>query len=87
LVRQARLEHAARDQANGLIFQWAEAWLLLLPLGLAFMVLATILGPTTAMFSRARELEADAGAAALTGNPSALASALIALNNPANPSH
>jgi heat shock protein HtpX len=75
----------ARGQANDVILQWAEAWLLLLPIGLAFTALAALLGPTTAAFSRARELEADAGAAALTGNPSALASALIALSAPREP--
>jgi heat shock protein HtpX len=78
-------EQAARGTANYMISQWAEAWLFLLPLGLAFLAVSAILGPTTGLFSRSRELEADAGAAALTGNPSALASALIALNAPRGP--
>jgi heat shock protein HtpX len=78
-------EKAARAMASDVVAQWAEAWLLLLPLGLAFLALAAVLGPTTAVFSRSRELEADAGAAALTGNPSALASALIALDAPRGP--
>ncbi len=55
-------------------------WLLLLPLGLLFLVVGVICRAITAMFSRARELEADAGAARLTGNPAALASALMILS-------
>jgi len=56
-------------------------WLLLLPIGLLFLIVGTVSRAITALFSRARELEADAGAARLTGNPSALASALMALSN------
>jgi heat shock protein HtpX len=55
-------------------------WLLLLPIGLLFVVVGLVCRAITALFSRARELEADAGAARLTGNPSALASALIVLS-------
>lgn len=56
-------------------------WLLLLPIGLLFLVVGTASRAITALFSRTRELEADAGAARLTGNPSALASALMVLSN------
>ncbi len=55
-------------------------WLLLLPIGLLFLAVGVACRAITAAFSRARELEADAGAARLTGNPAALASALIALS-------
>jgi heat shock protein HtpX len=56
-------------------------WLLLLPIGLLFLIVGMASRAITALFSRARELEADAGAARLTGNPSALASALMVLSN------
>jgi Zn-dependent protease with chaperone function len=56
-------------------------WLLLLPLGALLLVVGTACRVITASFSRARELEADAGAARLTGNPAALASALSTLSN------
>ena len=56
------------------------AWLLLLPIGLLFVVVGAVCRAITALFSRARELEADAGATQLTGNPSALASALMVIS-------
>jgi heat shock protein HtpX len=56
-------------------------WLLLLPIGLLFLIVGMASRAITALFSRARELEADAGAARLTGKPSALASALMVLSN------
>ena len=56
-------------------------WLLLLPIGLLFLIVGVASRAITALFSRARELEADAGAARLTGNPAALASALMVLSN------
>ena len=56
-------------------------WLLLLPLGLLLLIVGTTCRVVTASFSRARELEADAGAARLTGNPAALSSALTALSD------
>jgi len=56
-------------------------WLFLLPIGLLFLGVGMASRAITALFSRARELEADAGAARLTGNPAALASALMLLNN------
>lgn len=60
-------------------------WLLLLPIGILFVIVGSISSAITALFSRARELEADAGAARLTGNPAALGSALLALSDsPAN---
>jgi heat shock protein HtpX len=52
-----------------------------MPIGLLFVVVGGVCRAVTALFSRARELEADAGAARLTGNPAALASALIALTS------
>lgn len=56
-------------------------WFLLLPIGLLFLIVGMASRAITALFSRARELEADAGAARLTGKPSALASALMVLGN------
>jgi heat shock protein HtpX len=73
-----------RQAAVGLMEPLAYAaifWLLLLPLGLLFLVVGAVCRAITALFSRARELEADAGAARLTGSPAALASALIALSS------
>ena len=61
-------------------------WLLVLPIGLLFLAIGGVARAITATFSRARELEADAGAARLTGDPAALASALIALSAPRSPS-
>ena len=55
-------------------------WVLLLPIGLLFLVVGAASRAITALFSRARELEADAGAARLTGKPSVLASALMVLS-------
>jgi heat shock protein HtpX len=71
-----------RNLAAASIGPLAEAgilWVFLLPVGLLFVVVGGVCRTITALFSRARELEADAGAARLTGNPAALASALIAL--------
>lgn len=78
--RQGVSRHQA---AAGLMEPLAYAaifWLLLLPLGLLFLVVGVVCRVITAMFSRARELEADAGAARLTGNRAALASALMILS-------
>ncbi len=57
------------------------AWLLLLPIGALFLVIGFVCRAINAGFSRSRELEADAGSALLTGNPAALASALIVLSD------
>lgn len=54
-------------------------WLLILPIGLLFLVIGAVARAITAVFSRARELEADAGAVRLTGSPSALEAALMTL--------
>jgi heat shock protein HtpX len=59
----------------------AGFWLLTLPLGLLLLVVGNSCRVITASFSRARELEADAAAARLTGNPAALASALTTLSD------
>ena len=67
--------------ASEVLGLWALAWLLLLPVGLLFLIVGSVCGVVTAVFSRARELEADAGAALLTGNPAALSSALIVLSD------
>lgn len=56
------------------------AALILLPVGVAFLIVGELCHLVVAWFSRVRELEADAGAARLTGNPAGIASALIALN-------
>jgi heat shock protein HtpX len=56
-------------------------WLLMLPLGVLLWVVGNSCRVITASFSRARELEADAAAARLTGNPAALASALATLGD------
>lgn len=73
-----------RDNAAGMVEEgvvyWAAAWLAFLPVGVLFLVVGSLCRSVTAVFSRARELEADAAAALLTGNPAALASALIALS-------
>jgi heat shock protein HtpX len=55
--------------------------LALAPVGVLFVIVGGACRIITTTFSRARELEADAGSARLTGNPAALASALIALSN------
>jgi heat shock protein HtpX len=59
---------------------WRRVWpILLVPIGVLLVGLGSICRVVAAVFSRARELEADAGAARLTGNPAALAAALIAI--------
>src|ERR1039458_6553336 len=55
-------------------------WLLLLPIGLLFLVVGLVCRAITALFFRARALEACPGAARLPGKPAALASALITLS-------
>lgn len=84
--RRTLMDAPAGDEGDsaGLVAEglsiWAFVWLLLLPLALLFLALGTLCSAITAVFSRARELEADAGAALLTGNPAALSAALIALS-------
>jgi heat shock protein HtpX len=59
---------------------WRRLWpILLIPVGVLLISLGSICRAVASAFSRARELEADAGAARLTGNPAALAAALIAI--------
>ncbi|HEY5287162.1 MAG TPA: M48 family metalloprotease [Solirubrobacteraceae bacterium] len=59
---------------------WRRVWpILLIPIGVLLISLGSICRAVASGFSRARELEADAGAARLTGNPAALAAALIAI--------
>jgi heat shock protein HtpX len=71
------------DNKDMMFVTFASGWFLplfLIPVGLAFLVLGELCRIAASWFSRVRELEADAGAAQLTGNPAALASALIALS-------
>ena len=65
----------------GLVIYWGAAWLVMLPVALLFLVFGSLASISTAAFSRAREMEADAAAALLTANPAALSSALIALSD------
>jgi heat shock protein HtpX len=59
---------------------WRRLWpILLIPIGVLLIGVGSICRAVASAFSRARELEADAGAARLTGNPAALAAALIAI--------
>jgi len=59
---------------------WRRLWpILLIPVGVLLIGLGSICRAFASAFSRVRELEADAGAARLTGNPAALAAALIAI--------
>jgi heat shock protein HtpX len=59
---------------------WRRLWpILLIPIGVLLVGMGSICRAVASAFSRARELEADAGAARLTGNPAALAAALIAI--------
>ncbi len=61
---------------------WKQVWpILLIPIGVLLIGLGSICRAVASSFSRAREMEADAGAARLTGNPAALASALIAIGS------
>ncbi len=60
---------------------WRQVWpILLIPIGVLLVSLGSISRAVASAFSRARELEADAGAARLTGNPAALSAALIAIS-------
>jgi heat shock protein HtpX len=59
---------------------WRRLWpVLLVPIGVLLIGLGSLCRAVAAVFSRARELEA--GAARLTGNPAALAAALIGISN------
>ena len=59
---------------------WRRVWpILLIPIGVLLIALGSACRAVASAFSRARELQADAGAARLTGNPAALGSALIAI--------
>jgi heat shock protein HtpX len=84
LRSQAHAPNRTADQRDAETLLFADSaiilaivWLLLLPIVILLMAVGSTCLAITAVFSRARELEADAGAARLTGSPTALATALM----------
>ena len=67
------------DDAETVMGAFPALGLAMFPVGVAFLIVGELCHLFVAWFSRVRELEADAAAARLTGNPSGLASALVAL--------